>query len=834
MISFLKRFFSVFIVVFCCLFSLCFPPPLRADDASTAEKELFLVAQKAFDDGFYDVATRYINEFIEKYPQSEKNPQAKLLLGQCYFFQTQYLKAFEIFQELLPNTEFKDATLFWLGETYLKGSDYANAEKQYKQLIDLYPDSTYTPQAYYSMAWSYLDQKKYQDALTVFQSLISKFPAHALAEDAAFKSGECTYNQTHYDEAVEYFKKYILNYPQSTRHDQVYFYIAEANYYLGNFEEAITYYTKTADITKDQKLLVLAKVGTAWSYLKVNNFDQSQKIFEEALAMAQAKGIVSDDIFLGQASLYAQKKDDAKALTAYQQLIDQFPNSPRIVDAYLGKANTLYTLKNYDEAISAYNTIIEKFSKQDDAKDNVEKAHFGLAWTYLKQGNIDQSIASFQNIMDSTENKVVKVSALTQIADAYQDGGRLDKALDVYDRILRDYPDSLYADYVQFRQGIALLKMDKIEPAILSLKSLKANFPQSQYLKDADYYLGLAYFKKGDWNAARDQIGDFLLNVPKTDDLQSQAHYVLASTFFNLKEYDKARQTFETIIKKFPDQDAMVRDSEIGIAKCLYSAGNLKEALERFNLLATKYDQTETGEDALLWLSDYYLEASDFTNAVSYYEKLMEKYPKSSRINLFRFQLGQAYQGKGELDKALNQFKVIEDPTDKELNAKAKLAIADIFSQGVDPEKALSTYENIAESSPEFKRDAYVKIAEIDKNNQKYDEALKAYQNALNADISLSDITNAQLQFSIGDTYELLNQPDKAIESYLKIPYLYNKEVTWVTKAYLRAGRIFEDKSDWDNAKNIYQKVIDLKTDEVKFAQERLDWIKDNSMVHKN
>ena len=126
------------VVLFCFLSFHCFPSVALAQ---TSEKELFLVAQKAFDDGFYDVAIRYIEEYLEKYPQTQKRIEANLLLGQCYFFKTQYLKAFNIFQDLLKYSEFKDATLFWLGETYLKGSDYAQAEKYYRQLIELYPDS---------------------------------------------------------------------------------------------------------------------------------------------------------------------------------------------------------------------------------------------------------------------------------------------------------------------------------------------------------------------------------------------------------------------------------------------------------------------------------------------------------------------------------------------------------------------------------------------------------------------------------------------------------------------------------------------------------------------
>ena len=65
----------------------------------------------------------------------------------------------------------------------------------------------------------------------------------------------------------------------------------------------------------------------------------------------------------------------------------------------------------------------------------------------------------------------------------------------------------------------------------------------------------------------------------------------------------------------------------------------------------------------------------------------------------------------------------------------------------------------------------------------------------------------------------------EAIEEYLKIPYLYSQETLWVIKSYLRAGRLFENEEDWQQAKIVYQKVSSYKTDEAKFAQERLDFI---------
>ncbi len=226
---------KLFIIVVTGLFTLlgASTPLVRAQDSY--ETELFLVAQKAFEDGFYDVSMRYIHQLFEENPKTEKHIQAKLLLGQCYFFRSQYLKAYDTFQGLVQYNEYKDATLYWLGETYLKGSDYKNAEKQYTQLIDLYPDSIYTPQAHYSLGWTYFSQNKFKKAKAAFLKLIHNFPIHQLTEDSSFKLAETEYNLRAYENTIQYFKSYILNYPKSRRHAQAYFYIAESYYFLENF-----------------------------------------------------------------------------------------------------------------------------------------------------------------------------------------------------------------------------------------------------------------------------------------------------------------------------------------------------------------------------------------------------------------------------------------------------------------------------------------------------------------------------------------------------------------------------------------------------------------------
>jgi TolA-binding protein len=796
--------------------------------AASEEDELFLVAQKAFEDGFYDVAIRYIEQFLQKYPQTDKRIQARLLLGQCFFFQSQYLKAFDIFQELLNYNEFKDATLFWLGETYFKGADYRQAEKFYRQLLELYPDSIYLPQTYYSLGWTYLEQGEYQQAKDTFMRMVKKFPADRLTEDALFKIGECEYHLGSYEIAIQYFSNYVLRFPMSTRHAEAYFYIAESYYYLNNYLNAISYYAKAADISYDTKLSVMSKVSMGWCYLKLEKYDLSEKSFTEAQKLASEKNISLEDVYLGLASLYSANGENTKAKEVYAELIRQFPESPRLAEARLGKANIDYALKDYSQAISEYQNLISIYMNDPQQQDVLEKAYYGLAWTYLKAGDIDSAIKNFETIMSKTESKIVKVSALTQIGDAYQDAGQLGKAIDIYDRILKDFPDSLYTDYVQFRQGIALLKQDKIEAATLSFLSLQTNFPKSKYLNDVKYYLGVAYYKKEDWAQAITSISEYLQSLNKSMLFAAEANYVLALSYLNAQDYKAALTAFEKIIKDFPEQTVMTRVAKLNIAKSQNSLGDTEEAIRIFQEILRDYPSTESAQEAMLWLGDHYFEKGEWESALKYYQDFLKNFPGSDKVNLVYFETGQAFQAQDNFDQALTYYKKISEKADKEVFAKAKLAIADIFSKDADNQSAITAYMNIAQNVPEFQRDAYVKIANIQSANKEYQKVIESYQKALKADKALSGITNVELQFNIGDVYELLNEPEAAIEAYLKIPYLYSKDLPWVVKAYLRVARIFEDTDRWTEAAAIYRKIEALNAPESKYAAERLMWIKEH------
>lgn len=800
------------------------------EQSADKEEELFFVAQKAFEDGFYDVALRYLDKFIKDFPQTQKRPQVNLLMGQCYFFDSQYLKAFDVFQSALNSADskdIKDALLFWMGETYLKGKDYKQALSFYQQLINQFPKSTYLPQSYYSLGWAFFEDGQFQQSLSAFSKLILNFKQNDLAEDASFKIGECLYNLKEYEKVKGHLGSYLNNYPNSKKQDLAYFYIAEANYYLEDFNQALENYNKAILLTRDDKLKILAKISSGWSFLKLKKYDDCLNSFNEAEAISKENGLPLDDILLGKGNLSAEIDQYEKALGFYEAIINNYPSSSRLVDAYLGKANALYGLANYKESADAYSAIIKRFFGSNNP-DLMEKAYFGLAWANLKQGNLTQAIENFKFVADNSKDNLMRLSALCQMADAHQDKGSLSQALDIYDRILKDYPDSLYTDYVQYQEALVLLKMDKIDAATLMFQGLKANFPKSKFIPDAQYYLGSAYFKKGDFASCIEQFSSLIKSLPKESELRPQALFNLGLCYSHLEKYKDAFEIFERIAKEYPLSNDLIQRTEFEIANTLFLQGKEKEALKKFKIILYKYPRTKVCLQAINWLGDYYFKEKKFDISVKYFKQILDEFADSNLVDDAHYKAGRALLEMGKLNEATAELNKVSIQADRQLIVEMRFAKAFISSQN-NAQTAIKDYEGIIKEYPDFTKSAFIKLAQIYKSLNDLDKAIFYLQASLTKPgDSLIETSDASIQFDIADLEETKGDLNKAIEGYLKIPYLYPQENKWVVKSYLRVARIFEDRNDWEEARNIYQKLASLNTEEAKFAQERLDWIEKN------
>ncbi len=484
--AFMKNFSAVCLILVPVLMisPLCRSALAQEQNELSKQEEALFVAQKAFDDGFYDVALSLLERFQLNYPNSPKANDVNLLVGQCYYHLNRFYDALKIFEELLAKPQYpgKDAVYYWAAEVHFRGNNFSKAAEYYRTIVKDYPQSYYSASAYYSLGWCMFQEQRYKEALDYFTQMEDKFPKHAQSQEAGFKILECFYNLKDYaglkEKALAYLKQWAQD-PDKAAY--LNFYIAESEYYLDNFKAAIDGYSKVLSGSRDPKIGALSKLGTGWSYLKLKDYTLAQQAFDQVSAESLEKKS-RDILYLGRAVVFFQTGRFSQARNVYDELIKSTADPVTIAQAQIGKADSLYNLAEYKSSIESYIKAAE--SAEAAPPELVDKLHYGLAWAYLKDGEFKDAIAEFKKIVKSTEDKIFKVSALCQIGDAYQDSGQFDKAVETYDTILRDYPDSFYTDYVQYQLGLVQIKTRNYDGAIAGLSGFKNNFPNSKMLPE--------------------------------------------------------------------------------------------------------------------------------------------------------------------------------------------------------------------------------------------------------------------------------------------------------------------------------------------------------------
>ena len=125
-----------------------------------------------------------------------------------------------------------------------------------------------------------------------------------------------------------------------------------------------------------------------------------------------------------------------EALTLFSDFIKKYPQSVHWAQGYLGRANVYYLMRRYGDALEDYRHLLN----QNDP-DIFEKVQFGLGWSELKMGHLQEAVNHFQEVFDKSNDVEVKSGALIQMADVYQESGHWDDAARLYERVKKNYSD---------------------------------------------------------------------------------------------------------------------------------------------------------------------------------------------------------------------------------------------------------------------------------------------------------------------------------------------------------------------------------------------------------
>ena len=358
---------------------------------------------------------------VDKYPTSQQHADALLAAARLHGKLKQNERAAALYQRLAgdyPQFPKLDAALYewaWAAQELGKPED---ADRLFERVRKEYPQSRFWADATCRLAQRAFDKKDYQRADELLGEVFAGKPESAVREYAMFLRGEVAVAKADWPKVREAFEAVVNAFPESRRRLAAEFWVAEAFYRQADY----------------------AAAGS--------RLEQLAKQIEEKREPWMAT------ILLRRAQVLAQQNqwDEAQPIAA--RIEADFPNFQQQyeVDYLLGRC--LANRADFEGARQAYGNVIH--SAAGAKTETAAMAQWMIGETYFHQKNYQAAYHEYMKVDILYAYPTWQAVAVLQAGKCHELLGDAKQAADLYDRVLKVYPNTPFAD--QATQRLAMLK----------------------------------------------------------------------------------------------------------------------------------------------------------------------------------------------------------------------------------------------------------------------------------------------------------------------------------------------------------------------------------------
>jgi tetratricopeptide (TPR) repeat protein len=621
----------------------------------------------------------YLRQFVKDHPESPKVKSAYFYLGKYNYRKKKWRDAIDWLQKVdiydLTTEELAEF-YFKRGYSYFSTEKFAEAKKDFYEIKDV--DNNYSGAAKYYYAHIAYTEKNYETALADFLKLQqnetfgqvvpyyiaqlyylqAKYEqviayAPALLDSAGTKRapeiarvlGESYYRLGKYSDAIPYLKKYEKAAGKLPRADQ--YELGYAFYKVKDYDEAVNYFTGVTNIS--DSLVQNAYYHLGDCYLKLNNKQNARNAFLEASKLDFDKNIQEDALYSYAKLCYELAFNPYnEAIRAFQQYIKNYPDSPRIDEAYTYLVNVFITTKNYKGAIEAIEAIKVP---TPELKQAHQKVAYYRGVDLYNNGQYEEAIKYFDKASTYRLDKNIIAQAIYWKGESYYKLKNYTKAIESFQSYIAE-PGAIGASEVSdanYNIGYSYYKMKDYENSNLWFRKFVTFKPQADAKKinDALNRIGDGYFMSRDFSNAVDYYEQsYKMKLINAD----YALFQKAIANGVLKKYPSKISDLQTFVSAYP-KSSFIQKAKYELALA-YEKNNQNDlALESYKKFMQEYSDSPVMTDVLSKIGLLYFRQKDDDNALVYFDKLIKYNRKSAEANAAIDNVKQIYASKGKIQE---------------------------------------------------------------------------------------------------------------------------------------------------------------------------------------
>lgn len=711
----------------------------------------------------------------------------------------QYASAQLIFEHVKNNAtteEVQSDCAYYIANCAIR-TNKANADALMEKFVTDYPTSTKQNQAYIEVAQFFFEQGNYPKALQWFDKVDESYMSKSDSDKFNFQKGYAYFNAKKKKEATTYFNK-VVNSPE---------FGSQAKYYLGfmayegdDYKEATKYFD---EVSGEEKYKEKLSYYQADMNFKLGNFQKAIDLGQKAMSKSNELEKSELNKIIGES--YFNLKQYDKAIPFLEQYAGKKGKWNNTDFYQLGYA--YYEKKEYEKAISQFNKIIE-------GKDFVaQNAYYHLGLAYLNTGKKQEALNAFKNASEMDFNAQIQEDAALNYAKvSYDIGNAYQTVPAILLDFLKKYPNNssrseveklLVDSYIStknykealtlleknrsaenkaayqkvlFYRGLELYNESNYQEAGKMFKSAISEQKTPEFTARATFWKAETEYVTADFQNALLSYKQFAgLAAAKGTDEYKNINYNIGYTYFKLKEYDQAGNSFQAQIDNSKEDKVRLNDSYLRLGDCRfvnskYTAANEAYAkaieargvdadyaqfqkaisygfmskndkkIDELNNFLLMYKKSEYRDDALYELGNTYATEKKNDQALKTYDQLISEYKNGAFTSKSILKQGLIYYNSDRDALALTKFKKVaaEFPkTPEALEAVSTARLIYVDSGKVDE---YATWVRTLD---------FVAVTDAELDNDTYDAAFKQYSQN-NSKLAITGFTGYINKFQTG------------------------------------------------------------------------------------
>jgi TolA-binding protein len=557
-----------------------------------------------------------------------------------------------------------------------------------------------------------------------FLTLLYTAGAATIAEKSAFNAARLDFDISYWERAENRLAEFGTNYPNSTLLPEARLLQGQARFKLGNYAGA--------------------------SELLTNNQSKAGRFADQYLYwLAQAR---------------FQQKEYGAAAEAFAKLANEFPQSPRRLEAALGEATSRARLSEWPRVIELLQKpdgIFQHAAKTNAADELVPRGYLllgeaqaaqkdfraaeatlaplgtklipKLAWQWqylmcriqLADNRAEQALQSTTNLLAQAAGQPSLVAeSISFRAKTLETLGRVEQAIDAYKENLTATSPVEYQRQALLKTTELHLSQNRVANAATNVEKFLAQFTNAPA---SDSTVPLARLTLGELRLRQHGLASQNAGPDKPADL------VLATNCLVI-----ARDALLNLTTNFP-QSTFAPKAHLDLGWCFWLQSRTADAQKSFQVAAERLPASMDQATAYFKWADTQFQLQDFKGALTNYKAVAERYltnaeVKTNLIELAYYQIVRAGLAAGDIPTATNALISILTSFPNSFRAeRALLLTGQEISRKGNPNEARSLLQDFIQKAPaaEMIPEVHLAVARTYEQEAKWLEAIAQYENWL-------------------------------------------------------------------------------------------------------